>query len=257
MPRSILPRPSKNVLRPLLLAGALSIGAFAMNASAQNATQDSGVATMSRDGTLLSVSAQAESKRVPDITTISAGVVTQAADANGAMRANAAQMDKVMAQIKAAGVAERDIQTSGVNLNPQYKYIENQNPTIIGYQASNNVNLKIRDIGKLGKVLDSLVASGANQINGPTFEIDQPEPVYDEARRAALDKAQARAQMYAKALGMQVRRIVSISEGGGFQPPVPMPMMMRAQAKGEADTAISPGETTLSVNLDVVFELGH
>jgi len=162
-----------------------------------------------------------------------------------------------MAQIKAAGVAERDIQTSGVNLNPQYKYIENQNPTIIGYQASNNVNLKIRDIGKLGKVLDSLVASGANQINGPTFEIDQPEPVYDEARRAALDKAQARAQMYAKALGMQVRRIVSISEGGGFHPPVPMPMMMRAQAKGEADTAISPGETTLSVNLDVVFELGH
>jgi len=174
-----------------------------------------------------------------------------------AVRANAAQMDKVMAQIKAAGVAERDIQTSGVNLNPQYKYIENQNPTIIGYQASNNVNLKIRDIGKLGKVLDSLVASGANQINGPTFEIDQPEPVYDEARRAALDKAQARAQMYAKALGMQVRRIVSISEGGGFHPPVPMPMMMRAQAKGEADTAISPGETTLSVNLDVVFELGH
>jgi len=257
MPRSILPRPSKNVLRPLLLAGALSIGAFAMNASAQNATQDSGVATMSRDGTLLSVSAQAESKRVPDVATISAGVVTQAADANGAMRANAAQMDKVMAQIKAAGVAERDIQTSGVNLNPQYKYIENQNPTIIGYQASNNVNLKIRDIGKLGKVLDSLVASGANQINGPTFEIDQPEPAYDEARRAALDKAQARAQMYAKALGMQVRRIVSISEGGGFHPPVPMPMMMRAQAKGEADTAISPGETTLSVNLDVVFELGH
>ena len=257
MPRSILPRPSKNVLRPLLLAGALSIGAFAMNASAQNATQDSGVATMSRDGTLLSVSAQAESKRVPDVATISAGVVTQAADANGAMRANAAQMDKVMAQIKAAGVAERDIQTSGVNLNPQYKYVENQNPTIIGYQASNNVNLKMRDIGKLGKVLDSLVASGANQINGPTFEIDQPEPVYDEARRAALDKAQARAQMYAKALGMQVRRIVSISEGGGFHPPVPMPMMMRAQAKGEADTAISPGETTLSVNLDVVFELGH
>ena len=235
MPRSILPRPSKNVLRPLLLAAALSLGAFAMNAFAQNATQDSDVATTtSRDGTLLSVSAQAESKRVPDVATISAGVVTQAADANGAMRANAAQMDKVMAQIKAAGVAERDIQTSGVNLNPQYKYVENQNPTIIGYQASNNVNLKIRDIGKLGKVLDSLVASGANQINGPTFEIDQPEPAYDEARRAALDKAQARAQMYAKALGMQVRRIVSISEGGGFHPPVPMPMMMRRAGEGRS-----------------------
>jgi len=258
MPRFNLARPSKNVVRPLLLAAALSLGVLAMNALAQNPNQDPDVTTTtSRDGTLLSVSAQAESKRVPDVATISAGVVTQAVDANGAMRANAAQMDKVMAQIKAAGVAERDIQTSGVNLNPQYKYVENQNPTIIGYQASNNVNLKIRDIGKLGKVLDSLVASGANQINGPSFEIDQPESAYDEARRAALDKAQARAQMYAKALGMHVRRIVSISEGGDFRPPVPMPMMMRAQAKAEADTAISPGETTLSVNLDVVFELGR
>lgn len=258
MPCTALPRPGNNVVRPLLLAAALSFGAFATNAIAQNATQDADAAAATlHDGTLLSVSAQAESKRVPDVATVSAGVVTQSADANSAMRANAAQMDKVMAQVKAAGVAERDIQTSGVNLNPQYKYVENQNPTITGYQASNNVNLKIRDIGKLGKVLDSLVASGANQINGPTFEIDQPEPAYDEARRAALDKAQARAQMYAKALGMRVRRIVSISEGGDFRPPVPMPMMMRAQAKTESDTAISPGETTLSVNLDVVFELGH
>ena len=68
-------------------------------------------------------------------------------------------------------------------------------------------------------MLDALVASGANQVNGPTFEVDQPEPAYDEARRAALDKAQARAAMYAKALGMRVRRIVSISEGGGFARP--------------------------------------
>jgi uncharacterized protein YggE len=250
-----MPHASKSVL---LFAAALSLSLFAMNAPAQNASSDASVATTaSSDGTLLSVSAEAESRRVPDVATISAGVVTQSADANSAMRANATQMDKVMAAIKAAGVAERDIQTSGVNLNPQYKYVENQNPTITGYQASNTVNLKIRDLGKLGKVLDSLVASGANQINGPTFEVEQPEPAYDEARRAALEKAQARAQMYAKALGMQVRRIVSISEGGGFHPPVPMPMMAMSRAKAEADTAISPGETTLGANLDVVFELGR
>jgi uncharacterized protein len=253
-----MPSPNLRALRPLLLATALSLSAFSMNALAQTTHQDpEATTTTSRDGTLLSVSAQAEAKRVPDVATISAGVVTQSADANSAMRANATQMDKVMAAIKAAGVAERDIQTSGVNLNAQYKYVENQNPTIIGYQASNNVNLKIRDIGKLGKVLDSLVASGANQINGPTFEVDQPEPAYDEARRAALDKAQARAQMYAKALGMRVRRIVSISEGGGFRAPGPVPMMAMARAKSESDTAISPGETTLSANLDVVFELGR
>ena len=173
------------------------------------------------------------------------------------MRANATQMDKVMAAIKAAGIADRDIRTSGISLNPQYKYVENQSPAITGYQASNTVDIKVRDISRLGKVLDALVASGANQVNGPSFEIDQPEPVYDQARRDALEKAQARAQMYAKALGLKVRRIVSIDEGGGYRPPMPMPMMAMARAKTESDTAVAPGETTLSANLNVVFELGH
>jgi len=241
-------------LRPLLLATALTLSAIAMTAFAQAAAP---AVHAPGDGTLLSVSAQAEARRVPDVATVSAGVVTQAADANAAMRANATQMDKVMAAIRAAGIAERDIQTSGVNLNPQYKYVDNQAPAITGYQASNTVNLKVRDIAKLGKVLDALVASGANQVNGPGFEIDQPEAAYDEARRSALEKAQARAAMYAKTLGLRVRRIVSISEGGGFQPPMPVPMMAMARGKAEADTAVSPGETTLAASLDVVFELGQ
>jgi len=241
-------------LRPLLLATALTLSAIAMTAFAQAAAP---AVHAPGDGTLLSVSAQAEARRVPDVATVSAGVVTQAADANAAMRANATQMDKVMAAIRAAGIAERDIQTSGVNLNPQYRYVDNQAPEITGYQASNTVNLKVRDIARLGKVLDALVASGANQVNGPSFEIDQPEAAYDEARRGALEKAQARAAMYAKTLGLRVRRIVSISEGGGFQPPMPVPMMAMARGKAEADTAVSPGETTLAANLDVVFELGQ
>ena len=242
-----------NFLRPLLFVSLLIAG----DASAQSAQVMPATPMVSSDGTLLAVSAQAEARRVPDVATLSTGVVTQAADANAAMRANAVQMDKVMAAIKAAGIAERDIRTSGINLNPQYRYVENQNPTITGYQASNTVDLKVRDITRLGKVLDALVASGANQVNGPSFEIDQPEPVYDEARREALEKAQVRAQMYAKALGLRVRRIVSISEGGGYRPPMPMPMMAMARAKTEADTAVAPGETTLTANLDVVFELGH
>src|SRR5690606_23296801 len=157
------------------------------------------------DATLLNISAQAEAHRVPDIATLSAGVVTQAVDGNTAMRENAVQMDKVMTAIKAAGIAERDIQTSGINLNPQYRYAENEAPKITGYQATNTVSLKVRDITKLGKVLDSLAAQGANQINGPSFEIDQPEPVYDEARVAALKKAQARAETHAKPLALRVR----------------------------------------------------
>jgi hypothetical protein len=119
------------------------------------------------------------------------------------------------------------------------------------------VSLKARDIAKLGKVLDALAAQGANQINGPQFEIDQPEPVYDEARLAALKKAQARAETYAKSLGLRVRRIVSISESGGgnFRP-----VMMRAAAApmaADISTPVSPGESTVSVNLDVVFDLGR
>ncbi|PZU30085.1 MAG: hypothetical protein DI584_00665 [Stenotrophomonas sp.] len=243
----------RTALAPLLLSLSLALG-VSMTANAQTVP-----AVVANDATLLNVSAQAEAHRVPDVATLSAGVVTQAADGNAAMRDNAVQMDKVMAAIKAAGIAERDIQTSGINLSPQYRYAENEAPKITGYQANNTVSLKVRDISKLGKVLDSLAAQGANQINGPSFEIDQPEPVYDEARLAALKKAQARAETYAKSLGLRVRRIVSISEGsqGGFRP---MPMMAMAAGRAnkmEMDTAVSPGETTVSVNLDVVFELGR
>ena len=245
-----LPRLS---LRPLALAAVLAFGAAtAMSASAQTAPY---VAT---DGTLLSVSAESTAKRTPNIANVSTGVVTQAADANAAMRANAEQMAKVVAAIKAAGIAERDIQTSGINLNPQYRYQENQPPQITGYQASNNVNIVIRDISKVGKILDSLVATGANQINGPTFDLDDKDKdaAFDEARRGAIEKAQARAEMYAKTLGMKVRRIVSVSEGGRFAPPMPMMAMRMEKAGAAADTSVSPGENSLSMNLDVVFELG-
>jgi len=241
------------ILRPLVLALSLAI-ALPMTANAQIQTD---IAMAAPQGTLLSVSATADATRVPDVATISTGVVTQAADANAAMRANAVQMDKVMAAIRAAGIAERDIQTSGINLNPQYKYVENQPPSIVGYQASNNVNVKVRDLSRLGKVLDAFVANGANQINGPSFEVDKPDEAYDEARLAALKKAQARADTYAGALGLKVRRIVSISEGGASFPR-PMPMM-RAMAMDSMakETSVSPGEASLSVSIDVVFELGR
>ena len=250
----MLSRPalSRTVLRPLALATALAFGAAAMPATAQTAN-----APITSNGTLLSVSAHAEAKRVPDIAHLSTGVVTRAADAKAAMQANAEQMNKVVAAIHAAGIAERDVQTSGVNLNPQYNYVENQPPTITGYEARNTVDVTVRDIGELGQIMDALVAVGANQIHGPSFEVDDKESAFDEARRAAIEKAQARAEMYAKTLGMQVRRIVSISEGnGGFSPPVPMMAMARME-KASADTSISPGENTLSVDLDVVFELGR
>ena len=238
------------MLRPLALAALMATaGLAALPAAAQTA------ATVSADGTLLSISTRAEASRAPDIASISAGVVTQAADGNTAMRQNAEQMTRVLAAIKAAGIPDKDVQTSGIHLNPQYQYADNQPPKIAGYQASNSVSLKVRDLSRLGKALDALAAQGANQINGPSFGIDDPEPLYAQARLDALKQAQARADTYAKALGLKVRRIVSISEGstGGIRP---VPMLAMAKMADAESTPVAIGETSVSVNLDMAFELG-
>ncbi len=212
--------------------------------------------TPAMGGTLLQVSAQGEVRRVPDVAEIGVGVVTQAADAQAALKANAEQMNRVVAAVRRAGIEDKDVQTSGVNLQPQYQYGENVPPKLNGYQANNRVSVKVRDVGEIGKVLDALVAQGANQIDGPTFTLDKPDVALDEARRVALKKAQARADMYADAIGLKVARIVSIDESGaGFQPPRPMMMAKAEMAMDASTTPVMPGEQTHAVSLNVVFEL--
>lgn len=206
-------------------------------------------------GARLDIVAEGEVSRAPDLVTIGAGVVTQAATAADAMRDNARRMAATVAALRKAGVADRDIQSSAIALNPQYRYGDNVPPTITGYQASNQVTVRFRDIARAGAILDALVAAGANQINGPSFALDKPAAALDEARRAAIAIARARAELYARAAGLKVRRIVSISEGGGSaMPPPPMPRMMAMQAKAE-DTPVQAGEQTLSVTVSVSFEL--
>ena len=204
-------------------------------------------------GTRLDVVAQGEVERVPDIAQISAGVVTQAPTATAAIRDNAERMASVRAALRQAGIAERDIQTSTINLQPSYRYAENQPPQLVGYQASNEVSVRFRDIAETGRILDALVAQGANQINGPMLSIDQPEAALDEARTEALTRARARADLYARSLGMRVARILSVSEAGISHMP-PQPFARNAVAE-QADTVIVPGEQTLSVSLTVSFEL--
>lgn len=206
-------------------------------------------------GTRLDIVAEGEVSRAPDIATIGAGVVTQGTTAGAAMGENATRMAATVAALRKAGVADRDIQTSAINLNPQYRYGENVAPVITGYQASNQVTVRFRDVKKAGAILDTLVAQGANQINGPTFTIDKPEAALDEARTAAVTKARARAELYAKAAGLTVRRILAISEAGDAAPPRPMPMMQMARSKEAADTTIEAGEQKLTVSLTVTFEL--
>ena len=148
------------------------------------------------------------------------------------------------------------MQTSGLNLQPQYRYVQNEEPKLTGYQANNMVNVRVRDLANMGRSIDALVASGANQINGPNFRLDEPGPALDAARVEAVGKARQRAELFAKAAGLRVKRILAMSEGGASAPPYPMPML-RAQSmmKEQADTAIAPGEVSMTVSVNMVFEL--
>jgi len=231
------------------LSIALLLAASAITAPALAADGDGPRIT----GTRLDISATGTVERTPDIATIGTGVVTQARTAGDAMSANAKRMTATIAALKAAGIADRDIQTASLNLAPQYRYADNQPAVLTGYQASNRVSVRLRDISRAGIVLDALVAAGANQIDGPEFGIDKPEAALDEARTKALTTARTRAELYAKASGLRIKKIVSIAEsGGGYTPPRPMMMM---SARKEADTPVAAGEQSLAVTLSVTFEL--
>jgi len=238
-------------MKQIFLA-ALLLGAAAVPASAG---AQAPVSVQAISGTRLEISATGEATRVPDVAIITAGVVTRAASARAALAQNAARMDRVRAALKSAGIADRDIQTSNISLNPEYRYVQDKAPQLIGYSASNQLSVRFRDIAKSGDILDALVAEGANSINGPNLTIDKPEEALDEARTKAVGVGRARAELYARALGMRVVRLVSVSEsGGGYPVPPPMPVMMEARAQA-ASTKIDPGEQKLSVSLGMVFEL--
>lgn len=206
-------------------------------------------------GTRLDIVATGEVSAVPDIATVGAGVVTQAPTAAAAMQANARRSASTVAAIRKAGVADRDIQTTSITLSPQYRYADNQPPVITGYQASSRVSVRFRDVKAAGPVLDALVAAGANQIDGPVLSVDKPEPLLDQAREQAVAVAKQRAALYARAAGLQVKRIIAISEGSSEPIVRPMPMMAMARAKESADTMIEAGEQKMSVSVAVTFEL--
>jgi uncharacterized protein YggE len=206
--------------------------------------------------TLLTLTATSDVQGAPDVADIGAGVVTQAAQADVALRANSEKMTRVMAALRKAGVADRDIQTSGISVQPQFRYEQNQAPVLTGFQASNRVQVTLRDLKATGRVIDTLVAEGANQIDGPAFRIQNPDPLMDKARQEAVRKARARADLYAAAAGLRVKRIATISETQEFRPPMPM---MRAMAMDSVPSAppppVAPGEVGLTASITMAFEL--
>ena len=203
-------------------------------------------------GTRLDLSATGTVTRAPDVATIGVGVVTQARTAREALAANAGRMTATIAALKRSGVAARDIQTDALTLAPQYRYVNDQPPVLTGYQATNRVSARLRDVAAAGAVLDALAAAGANQIDGPSFSLDHPEAALDEARTQALATARARAELYARAAGLHVRRIVGIGESDAA--PTIRPLAGMAMRKAP-ETPIESGEQALSVTLSVTFEL--
>lgn len=262
-------------MKKLLVAALFAANPTALNA--QNVMQPE--VTLGPNSAILSLSAEGQSRRTPDIAMFSAGVVTQAPTASAAIGENSTRMDSVIAALKRAGIAERDIQTSAINLSPVYSnpdrdaqirarqsgqpYIppppDEQVRRIVGYEARNTVQVRVRDLANMGRVIDTLVQVGANEINGPNFTLDEQRAALDEARTQAVAEGRQRAELYARAAGLRVARILSISEGGGYYP-VQRDIVVTGMSAGAPPpppppSPVQPGELTLGVNVSMQFEL--
>jgi hypothetical protein len=206
--------------------------------------------TAERMEKLITVTGEGTAAAVPDSAVIRLGVSSQGKTARAASDANAKEMTVVLAAIKETGVADRDIQTTSLSLQPQYEPNKTGTPRLIGFQANNQVTVKIRDIANLPSVLDRAISSGANEMSGIEFVVSEHAKLLDKARNEAIADARRKAELYAAAAGMKVGRVMAISEEGA----TPQPRPYQALRAGAA-TPIAPGEQMLRAVVSVSFEL--
>lgn len=210
------------------------------------------------DGPVVELSVYETVEAEPDLVTIGAGVSTQAPTAVEALRRNSVEMRQVVDRILALGVAEKDVQTTGINLNAQYDYDRpNQQQVFRGYQASNRVSVRLREVDETGEVLDALVAAGATDLSGPNFSIEDDAAAKDAARERAIERAMTRAQAYAEMVGHDSVRVLSIREtiranGGQPVPRAVSPTSM--DVRGES-APVQPGRVSTGVNVTITFEM--
>lgn len=204
------------------------------------------------------VSGQGESSIRPDMAVLTLGVTREAPTAREALDANNDAMAAVIAAMKAEGVAERDLQTSNFSINPVYVYPKpeepSQAPRITGYQVMNSLSVRVRDIAKIGPVLDKAVTLGVNQGGGISFTNDDPSKALTEARTRAVKDAMAKAKTLAEAAGVGLGKIIEITEQSMM--PQPMPFAMKARDAVEAQSVpVEAGENAYRVDVNVTFEL--
>ena len=202
-------------------------------------------------GPVIVVTAEGRVEGVPDMASVSAGVTTEGTTAAEALSANNAAMDDVFALLKSNGIADGDIQTSNLSINPMWDNSSSLNgtPKISGYQATNMVTVRVRDLAGLGEVLDSVVSGGANQLNGLTFGLTDESQALDGARKMAVDEAVRRAKLLASAAGITIGPILSITEGSGAVDPTPMYRMEMAKDS----VPIAAGQVSSTVTVTVTF----
>jgi len=200
---------------------------------------------------MISVTGEATVSVPPDLAVVDGGVASEAKTAREASEANNAAMAKVSQALKGAGIDAKDIQTSRLSLQPQSAPNRTGPAAVVGYRASNRVTIRVRDVTKVANVIDTLVGAGANEIGGINFMVSQASRLLDEAREQAVADARRKAEIYAKAAGVTLGALLSISEEGS-----PGPMPFRKMATGMAvSTPVAQGEETLAVTVSVSWAI--
>ena len=204
----------------------------------------------------LTLSAAGEVRLAPDQAVIQLGVTATAPTAQEAVRQQAERMTRVLATLKGAGLSGADVQTTQLSLNPQYVYEQNKPPQLTGYQATNGVVLRVRDLRRLGAAVDAATGAGADSVGGISLQFADASRAEDQARVKAVQALQARARLYAEASGQRIVRLASLSEAGGYQPEPPRPMLrMAMSAKADAvSTPVEGGEVLVRVEVSGVYE---
>ena len=240
--------------RLALVITALVAGAVLLSACGAPAAQ-SNVAAPTRS---ITVVGQGKASGTPDVAHISIGVETSGASAQEAVSANRAQMTTLLQKIKAAGIAAKDIQTSNFSIYADQQGKVEGMPSsgagadVITYRVTNQVNLTVRDITKLGDVLDQAVSAGANSVYGVSFEVDDPSKLEATAREKAVVDAKARAETLAKLNGVSVGEVLTVSEVLGGVGPLYARVDVAAMGGG---TPIQPGEFEVNVSVQVTYSI--
>jgi uncharacterized protein YggE len=204
------------------------------------------------------VMGEGEAAVAPDLALLTLSVMREAKTAREALDANNAAMAAVIAAMQSFGIAERDLQTGGIQIAPRYNYTNkpdgSQEAELVAYQVTNTLSVRIRDIARAGEILDRSVTLGVNQGGGIVFTNDDPSATLQEARRRAVADAMARAKTLAEAAGVELGRVIEIADTN-FAPP-PQPFLAKAAPfEDAAAVPVQAGENAYRVQVSVTFEL--